>query len=232
MIKKLGQVLTLTFAINFILIGGGVAYLIGTQKLDRTRAQAIKEIVFPATQPAAPATQPSDEEEGPTTQPIIKLEDLLTKQAGLSAAESVEFIQSTFSTKQAELDRRQRELDDLQRQVAIAQLQLTKDRGTLSTEKKTLDDEKQEAAKLASDKGFQDSLNLYTSMPSKQVKQVFLTLDDNTVTRYLQSMQPRQASKIIKEFKLPEEVARVQRILEKMRISKTGEQSAAVETRK
>jgi flagellar motility protein MotE (MotC chaperone) len=209
-------------------VGGGVGYLVGTQKLDKTKVQAIREIVFPSTQPATPTTKPAEEGDEPTTQPTIKLEDLLTKQAGLSAAESVEFIQNTFSTKQAELDRRQRELDDLQRQVTIAQQQLSKDRGTLKTEKKTLDDQKQQAEKQASDKGFQDSLNLYTSMPAKQTKQVFLTLDDDTVTRYLQAMQPRQASKIIKEYKSPEELARIQKIMEKMRQS----QSATTEPQK
>lgn len=228
MIKKLGYVLMLTFAINFLVVGGGVGFLVGTKKLDKPKVLAIKEMIFPSTQPASPATQPADDSDAPTTQPVIKLEDLLTKQAGLSAVESVEFIQNTFSAKQAELDRRQRELDDLQRQVAIAQQQLSKDRGTLSTEKKSLDTQKEQAAKLASDKGFQDSLNLYTSMPAKQTKQVFLTLDDDTITRYLQAMQPRQASKIMKEFKSPEEVARITKIMEKMRQS----QSATTEPQK
>jgi flagellar motility protein MotE (MotC chaperone) len=221
MIKKLGQVLVLAFAINFLLIGGGVGYLVGTKKLDKPKVQAIKEILFPATQPATPATQPA-EGEGPTTQPILKLEDLLTRQAGLSAAESVEFIQNTFDTKMAELDRRQRELDDLQRQVEIAKQQLSTDRGKVVEEKKSLDDQKQQSEKLASDKGFQDSLALYTSMPPKQVKSIFLTLSDDTVVRYLQAMQPRQASKILKEFKTPDETSRAQKILEKMRNSQSA----------
>lgn len=221
MIKKLGQVLVIAFAINFLLIGGGVGYLVGTKKLDKPRVQAIKEMLFPATQPVAPATQPGDAD-APTTQPILKLEDLLTRQAGLSAAESVEFIQNTFDTKMAELDRRQRELDDLQRQVEIAKQQLSTDRGKVVEEKKSLDDQKQQAEKLATDKGFQDSLALYTSMPPKQVKSIFLSLTDDTVVRYLQAMQPRQASKILKEFKTPEETSRAQKILEKMRNSQSA----------
>jgi hypothetical protein len=56
-------------------------------------------------------------------------------------------------------------------------------------------------------------------MPAKQVKTVFMTLDDETVRNYLRAMQPRQASKIIKEFKTPEETARVQRVMEQMRLA-------------
>lgn len=221
MIKKLGQVLVLAFAINFILIGSGIGYLAGTKKLDKTKFLAIKEIVFPSTQPATPTTQPTDSD-GPTTQPVLKLEDLLTKQAGLSAGESVEFIQSTFDTKMAELDRRQRELDDLQKQVELAKQQISVDRGKVVDEKKSLETQKQQTEKLASDKGFQDSLALYTSMPAKQVKTIFLSLPDDTVVRYLQAMQPRAASKILKEFKSPEEMSRAQKILEKMRQSQTA----------
>lgn len=224
MIGKLGQVLTLAFAINFLLVAGGVGYLVGTRKLDRDKAQAIKDIVFPSTQPAAPATQPveaDDSEQKPA--PAIKLEDLLTRQAGLSAGEQVEFIQTTFDTKMAELDRRQRELDNLQKQVDLARQQLSQDRTTLSGEQQTLQQQKQEAEKLATDQGFQDTLKLYTAMPAKQAKQVFVTLDDATVMRYLRAMAPRQASKIVKEFKTPDEVSRIKRIMEEMRQSQLAE---------
>jgi Mg/Co/Ni transporter MgtE len=75
--------------------------------------------------------------------------------------------------------------------------------------------------KLAQDKGFQDSLQLYNSMPAKQVKAVFMGLDDETVVNYLQSMQPRRASMIIKEFKTPDELSRIARVLEIMRQSES-----------
>jgi hypothetical protein len=70
---------------------------------------------------------------------------------------------------------------------------------------------------LADDKGFQDSLALYNTMPGKQVKTIFMSLDDATVQQYLQSMTPRSAGRIVKEFKTPEETARIERVLERMR---------------
>ena len=65
MIQKLIQVLMLAFAINFLLLGGGIGYLAGTKKIDKTKVLAIKEIVFPSTQPVTPATQPVDEDASP-----------------------------------------------------------------------------------------------------------------------------------------------------------------------
>ena len=49
----------------------------------------------------------------------------------------------------------------------------------------------QQATKLATDKGFQDALERYNVMPGKQVKQIFMTLDDQTVVNFLQAMEPR-----------------------------------------
>ena len=51
----------------------------------------------------------------------------------------------------------------------------------------------------------------------KQVKQVFMTLDDATVMSYLQAMEPRAAARIMKEIKSPEELRRIQTIMERMR---------------
>ena len=103
--------------------------------------------------------------------------------------------------------------------------------GTIKTDREKLDalqkkleaqQSKQDArakaqAKEAEDKGFQDSLALYNSMQPKQVKEVFATLDDPTVMKYLRAMDPSRAAKIIKEFKSQVETERVQRIMEMIR---------------
>ena len=54
-------------------------------------------------------------------------------------------------------------------------------------------------------------------MPPKQVKLIFMTLNESTVQEYLTAMDTRTAGKIIKEFKTPDETAFVQRILERIR---------------
>jgi hypothetical protein len=212
--KKLFNVFVLTLAANFLALAGAVAFLYKDGRLDRKRFEAIRQILYPPPVPAPPATQPS---QAARVEPVLQLGELLAQKSGLSTAEQLEFIQQTFDARMAELDRRQRELVDLQRQVDMANAALARDRTSLDAGTKELADREQLAATLAADKNFQDTLKLYQSVPAKQVKQLFMTMDDEAVTRYLQAMEPRGATKIIKEFKAPDEVQRVQRVLEKMR---------------
>jgi len=221
-VKKLGNVIVLVLAINFLAVAGGAVYLQQTGRLDKAKVQAIKEVLFPPPKPSEPTTQPS--ESGATTQPILRLEQLLAQHAGRPAGEQVEFIQRSFDAQMAQLDRRQRELGDLQRQIDLAKQQMERDRAALAKSQTELVAKQDEAARLATDKGFQDSLALYNTMPAKQVKQVFASLDDATVVRYLQNMQPRRAAQIVKEFKTPDEVQRIQRVLESMRRAQASAQ--------
>ena len=220
--KKLGSVIVLTLALNFLAAAGGVAYLFQSGKLDRAKVVAIQELVFAPPAAASPTTRPGDSPA--TTKPANSLEELLAKASGRTAGEQVEFIQRSFDAQMALLDRRQRELTDLRRQVDLAKQQMERDRVALEKGRTELAAQQQLAKKLETDKGFQDSLQLYNTMPGRQVKTVFMSLDDATIRQYLQAMQPRKAAGIIKEFKSPEEVARIQKVLEAMR---TSEQATA-----
>lgn len=215
--KKLFNVLVFTLAMNFLALAAAVAWLHQTKRLDRDKVLTIREILFPAPVPTTqPATQPAGD---PTTQSALRLEELLAKSVGRSATEQVQFIQRAFDTQMSQIERRERELSDLQRQVDLAKEQLTRDRAAIDKQRSELSAREEQTARLASDKGFQHSLQLYNTMPSKQVKSIFMTLDDETVVNYLRAMQPRAAARIVKEFKMPEELARIQNIMEMMRRS-------------
>src|SRR6476661_8083253 len=182
-------VIMATLALNFLAAAGGVGWLWKTGKLDREKVQAIREMVFPTT---GPTTQASGAEVAlATTRPVMRLEELLEKQAGRPATEQVAYMQTAFDAQMAQLDRRQQELIGLQRQVDLAQQQMTKDRAALEAEKKRLASREDETTRVQADKGFQDSLELYKSMQPKQVKEIFMSLDDAAVQRYLTAMEPR-----------------------------------------
>jgi flagellar motility protein MotE (MotC chaperone) len=208
-----------TLALNFLAAVGGIVFMFQSGRLNEERLKRIKEIVFaPATQPT---TQPADARD-PTTQPSLKLEQLLAKVSGRPAGEQVEFMQRTFDAQSALLDARLAELEKQRATLKTAQAQLNKDRESLATQRKELENRQQEQARLASDKGFQETLELYSTMPARQVKTIFMSLDDPTVVRYLRSMDARAAGKILKEFKTPEETARATKILEAMRQSEAS----------
>jgi len=226
-VKKLWNVFVLTLAVNFLAVVVAVAHLYNDGRLDRRRIDGIRALLYPppATQPAA--SQPADDR---TPEPVLKLGELLEQKSGLTASEQLTFLQQTFDAWMAELDRRQRELADLQRQVDLANGALATDRASLEAEKKRVAEREQLAARLAGDKGFQDSLKLYQSMPARQVKQAFMTMDDETVRRYLQAMEPRGAAKIVKEFKAPDEMQRIQRVIDQMRGPTTQPAAPAKQT--
>lgn len=214
--KNLFNALVLMLALNFLAVAGGAGWLYQSGHLDRAKVLAIRDLVFPP--PAPPATQPS----APTTQPAPtaadRLEALLARHSGVTTnEEQVEFLQHSFDAQMSEIDQRRRQLEDLQRLVASAQGQLKSDRAALEADRQKLTAEQEASARLASDQGFQDSLNLYNAMPAAQVKTVFLSLDDRTVIDYLRAMTPRVAAKVIKEFKSPDETTRIRRILDEMR---------------
>jgi len=210
--KRLWDVLVLTLALNFLAVAGVIGWLYQGGYVDKDRIAKIKELLFPP--PVAPTTQPSGD---PTTRPTLRLDELLARHSNMSAGEQVDFIRQTFDANMAQLDRRTRELSDLQAQIDLANAKLTSDRTALDADRKKLTDDQDKVRKLAGDQGFQDSLNLYNTMPSKQVKTIFMTLNDDAVLQYMQAMDSRTAGKVIKEFKTPEETERVQRILERMR---------------
>jgi hypothetical protein len=219
--KKLLNVIVITLAINFLAVAGGVGWLVQSQHLDREKVQTIKEVLFPKPT-TMPTSQPAEPETDATTQPSMRLEDLLAKASGRTASDQVDFIQKSFEAQMMQLDRRDRDLRDLQRQVDAAKQQVAKDRADLESEKKALQARETQAARLASDKGFKDSLALYSAMPPKQVKAIFMSLDDATVQSYLQAMPKPTAAKIIKEFSSSVETERIQKIMERMRLAQAS----------
>lgn len=223
--KKLFNVFMLTLAVNFLAAAGGIAWLWQTGHLDRSRITQIKAIVFPPPAPTAAATRPSVRD--PSTQPTLRLEELLAKNSGLPVTEQLEAMRKTFDAQMAQLDRRQRELQDLQFRVDANAKAVSDARLALDEDRKKLEAEKQESTRLAADKGFQDSLELYRTMAGKSVKTIFMGLDDQTVIQYLQAMEPRQAARITKEYKTTDEIDRLKRIMEKMRQSQPTTATAA-----
>lgn len=212
--KKLLNVMVMALAVNFLALAGGAGWLWRSGRVDREKIQTIRELLFPPPPPSDVKLETASE---PSTQPSARLDELLARYSGRTAAEQVEYIRHTFDAQMAQLDRRKRELDDLQHQVDLAKEQMTRDRAQLDQDRQKLQNREQETARLQTDQGFQDSLLLYQSMPPKQVKTIFMTLPDDIVIEYLQAMPPRLASRICKEFKSPDEINRIQSILEKMR---------------
>src|SRR5437763_1318587 len=119
--KKLLHILMLTLALNFLVLAGAVVFLFQSGSLSREKVAAIKALMYP------PATQPTDamgdkkDQPDSTTQPTLKLEQLLDRMSGRPAGEQVELLQRTFDAQMAQLDRRAREVQAREDELAKAQ---------------------------------------------------------------------------------------------------------------
>jgi hypothetical protein len=218
--KKLFLILVFTLALNFLGVAGGVGYLFQSGQLNKAKIAQIKDIVF--SKPAPPAAPPATAAPSRDAVSRISLSTLMSNQHGRSAFEQVEFLRRTFDQQMLEMDQRQRQVSDLQTQVDLANQKLAIDRAALDKREKDLAAREEEAQRQQDDAGFQTSLSLYTAMPAKQVKSVFMTLGEQTVQNYLQAMDTRTAAKIIKEFKSPDETAFIQRVLERIRLAQVS----------
>ena len=227
MIRKLATVVVLLLALNCLAIIAGVGTLIARGNLDRARARDVAKLLFPKSPDAAtqPTTAPSA-----ATQPLLRFDDLLAQQAGKTATQQVQFLRETFDGLSAQFDRQHRDLMDLKRQVDLAQAQLTRDREAVAAREKTIADRERAATAAATDAGFQRTMDIYDTMTPRTLKDVFAKQDDALVARYLQSMEPKRVSNILKEFKSPDEQVRANALLERLRTADVPAPAADVAT--
>jgi hypothetical protein len=71
--------------------------------------------------------------------------------------------------------------------------------------------------KKAQEEGFRKALKNYESMKADLVKDDFMSLDEDTVVRYLAAMKPYNATKILEKFSAPTEQATRVRLIEKLK---------------
>ncbi len=215
--KRILNVVVMTLAMNFALAAGGVGWLAASGHLTRARIADVRNVLFPppATQPSGPTTQPTASDE--PTDAVGRLGAMVASAAGRAPGEQLEAVQLAEDAQLAELDRRRREMLDVRHQAELAQSQATADHDAVLRDRQSLVAQRDQQAVTAADKGFQESLQLYQTLPARQVKEIFAALPDDTVQQYLQAMDARQAGKIMKEFKSPADVARLQQVLEKIR---------------
>ncbi len=162
-------------------------------------------MVAPATQPAA------------TTQPVLKLDELLAQHAGRPPVEQLQHIRQAFDAQMVQLERMQKEMIALRIQADAAQAAARREREQLEVARKKLEAREQEVLQQATDKGFQDALGMYSALPPKQTKTLFMNMEVDKAVEFLQAMEPRAAARITKEFKTPEETERLKKIMDRLR---------------
>ncbi|MGF1632335.1 MAG: hypothetical protein ACFCVE_00655 [Phycisphaerae bacterium] len=216
-LKRILSAITMALAVNFLLLAGAAGYLWTSAGVDREKIDAMKAVLWP--EPTAEDSAEASGEETEADGPIDQLTALLDAKSDLPDDYDAAGARTLTPEAVAELDRRRRELLDMRRQIEMARAQLAQQRAEIERREQALADRQALWTATARDEGFQQTLALYEGMSSKQVKELFMQLDDNTVISYLRAMEPRKAAKLVKEFKSPPEVERITRIMESMRLA-------------
>ena len=213
LIKRIFTAGTLVLALNFLALVAVAGWAWGRYELSGEKLQAAMEVIEPHESPEAVVLEEAPEE--PSA--LEHLESILGVDHGADAHESPEAVAEALAGQFDELDRRYRELHDLRTQLTLATTAVVEDRRAVTASAEQLQERADEAQTLAEDEGFKQTLALYSGLPPKQVKDLFLTLDQPTVVRYLSAMNGRKANKILKEFKRPDEQTFIRAVLEEMR---------------
>ena len=217
LLKKLWMVLVVTLALNFVALAAVAGLLAQRAHLDTEKIRAVREVLFPADE-STDEGEPDpivEEPAGPT--PMEELLALLDEQSGKRAERRVSDLTATLDERATMLDRRRREVLDRRRTVDAAARSVRVEREAFESDRDAWDDAVRVAGERASDEGFQEALALYEQLPSKQVKAIFAELADEEAVAYLRAMEPRQATKVLKEFKTDAEIRRATALLEMLR---------------
>lgn len=196
--RMLYNLIALIAITNFLIISGLLGYLVSSGRLNAESLSKIVAILRGEDLRPETTTAPVQ-----TTQPT-------TQRVKPAMLENIDI-------EYALLEREKRVIQDRMLRLKDAELKLLKDREAFLAEKDKFYKEMELIKKAREDEGFQKALSLYSNMPPKLVKEDFMKLDIDVVVRYLMNMPKMTASKILREFKSPEEQKRRQEILERIR---------------
>lgn len=203
---------------------GGAAAFVGwlgaTDRLSRDRLVVARQL-FTKT-----IAQEQAERDAAAAQDAAQAENLkmlLTagQAAPPSAAERIDADREQDEVALRKLERTREEVEQLRLNLHLAQQRVDRQRDDLIRQRDELQARIDAMRTQLDDEGFRKAVAMYDALPAKNVKQMFAELMDqqqsDQVVTYLESMQPRKAAAVLKEFKTPDEVKRAVELTEQLR---------------
>lgn len=220
MIRTLWQVTAVVCVLHVLAALGALGWLIGTDRLSRDRIERVAELLAPTVTEAEAQRQQEEQAEQEAA-------DRARREAALSGAESRSIEQTLAAERRADeitlrrLERTRAEVQSLQQSLRNQQEQIDEARQALAEKEEALEQRLDQVEQRRNEEGFRKAVQLYESLPSDRVKEMFMNLmDDNEtdqVVAYLEAMRSRQAAKVLEEFEGPNEVQRAVELTERLR---------------
>jgi hypothetical protein len=231
--KKIAAFFTFLLVLNVLAAAGLGGYLLATGRLDKEKSLAIvdilkhqgtpdhlrsqvNDVLYPTTIPAT-ATAPA------TRQSLVDLANSDATLASLATAqERIDFARHAVEQERMRLESETRNLLARQKLLEDQRAAVTLQADQLAAARKRFDEQVQASATRLKDENFQRTVALYNDLKPKQVKELLISLDQDLVADYFRAFDGERSTKIIAEFKTPDEKQFISAVLEKIRTTGTA----------
>lgn len=209
--------------INALALVGLFAWLAGTGRLDKERADRVVEL-FKTTiteqEQLEQEVAAAEEASRKVAEQAIRMEQVangpITPEIRLQRIEEVSQHQRQL------VERRQVEIDAIQRQLDLTRSRVDEQIAAFEQRQAAFELAVQERLQQFQDEDFRQAVALLEGLPPKQGKELLQEYIDQgnqgQVVDYLAAMQTRLATKVLKEFKEPREVEQAAELVELVRL--------------
>ena len=222
--KKLWSIFSYLAIIHFLAFLMFVGWLWLSDRLDRDRivqTRALFSLTIPQGKLAAKQADIDDQQKGDELNELAMRDNPpFSSQASLAINRAHKTHSDQAARNLIETRKNSMEMINIEREL------LGKDKAEFAQMKAAWDRDTAAEKKRKTDEQFAQTVEIYESLGPKQSKQMLTNLvTDGNIDQaiaYLDAMNPRNAAKILKAFKTPEEMILATQLQEKLRVFGTG----------
>ncbi|MCH7571371.1 MAG: hypothetical protein IH891_00495 [Planctomycetes bacterium] len=217
--KSLWSVVSFLAVVHLLALLGFLGWMYGSDRLSLERVRTVREL-FAMTM-AEEKMQKEEQERETTVNP--------ERDSSMFQMSSTRQIELLTDVQRQELLATQRMKDESEmhaRQFSLLNQKIASEREEFEEERRRWEEATGADRERKTNEQFTQTVIQYESLPAKQGKQVLIELINSgnreQAVAYLDAMKPRATSKILKEFKSPEEIILAAELLEELRIFGLG----------
>jgi len=236
--KKLGSFISFVCIDNLLTLAGFVGFLLATGRLDKAKAQAVSDLLQHQGTPAELRIKLNDIIVAATqTQPATATAP--GEHTGLAGAadvpgtaeERIDYVKKVLEQERLALENDKQFLRDQHKLLDQRQESLAAAEAAFAEKSKAYE-QKLASANTTNDRaGFQKTMSMFSELKPKQVKDLLAVMPAEDVARYLTTMEPDRAAKIMAEFKSADEKSLLKAVLDNVRgVGKGSGTGAALPT--
>lgn len=217
--KSLWSVVSFLAVVHLLALLGFLGWMYGSDRLSLERVRTVREL-FAMTM-TDEKMQKEEQERDSTVNP--------ERDSSMFQMSSTRQIELLTDVQRQELLATQRMKDESEmhaRQFSLLNQKIASEREEFEEERRRWEEATGADRERKTNEQFTQTVIQYESLPAKQGKQVLIELINSgnreQAVAYLDAMKPRATSKILKEFKSPEEIILAAELLEELRIFGLG----------